>query len=225
MALSASRLFAHANRSGVGSAGVPDFRYEDDLPKHVRPLVAGMDEVGRGPLAGPVCAAIVVLDRNAPPPSVDDSKVLTAKAREALFADICASARAISFASASAREIDAINIRQATHLAMRRAVAGLALAPAHILVDGNDPPPRLPCGVTAIVKGDSLSLSIAAASIVAKVLRDRMMTRLSVFHPEYDFDRHAGYATARHLAAIEMHGPCRHHRMTFSPMRQGVLAL
>lgn len=204
---------------------MPDFRYEDDLPRRARWLVAGMDEVGRGPLAGPVCAAIVVLDRRKPPPEVDDSKTLSAKAREALFADICASAKAISFASASTREIDAINIRQATHLAMRRAAAGLALAPSHILVDGNDPPPGLPCAATAIVKGDSLSLSIAAASIVAKVLRDRMMTRLSVFHPEYEFDRHAGYATARHLAAIEMHGPCRHHRMTFSPMRQGVLAL
>ena len=137
---------------------------------------------------------------------------------------ICASARAISFASASAREIDAINIRQATHLAMRRAVAGLALAPTHILVDGNDPPPGLPCGATAIVKGDSASLSIAAASIVAKVLRDRMMTRLAVFHPQYEFEKHAGYATARHLAALAAHGPCRHHRMTFSPLRQASLS-
>lgn len=204
---------------------MPDFRYEDELPRAARRLVAGMDEVGRGPLAGPVCAAIVVLDRNRPPPRVDDSKVLTSKAREALFAEICASARAISFASASAREIDRINIRQATHLAMRRAAAGLALAPSHILVDGADPPPGLPCDATAIVKGDSLSLSIAAASIVAKVLRDRMMTRLATFHPEYEFEKHVGYATARHLAALEAHGPCRHHRMTFSPMRQGVLAL
>jgi len=204
---------------------VPDFSYEDALPRAARRLVAGMDEVGRGPLAGPVCAAIVVLDRKRPPPCVDDSKALTPKAREALFAEICASARAISFASASAREIDQINIRQATHLAMRRAAAGLAIAPSHILVDGNDPPPGLSCGATAIVKGDSLSLSIAAASIVAKVLRDRMMTRLAAFHPEYEFDRHVGYATPRHLAALETHGPCRHHRMTFSPMRQGALAL
>jgi len=202
---------------------VPDFRHEDDLPRAARRVVAGMDEVGRGPLAGPVCAAIVVLDRDRPPLDVDDSKALSAKAREALFAEICACARAISFASASAREIDAINIRQATHLAMRRAVAGLALAPTHILVDGNDPPPGLPCGATAIVKGDSASLSIAAASIVAKVLRDRMMTRLAVFHPQYEFERHAGYATARHLAALAAHGPCRHHRMTFSPMRQSAL--
>ena len=103
--------------------------------------------------------------------------------------------------------------------------AGLAIAPSHIVVDGNDPPPGLSCDATAIVKGDALSLSIAAASIVAKVLRDRMMTRLAAFHPEYEFDRHVGYATPRHLAALEAHGPCRHHRMTFSPMRQGALAL
>ena len=203
----------------------PDFRYEDDLPRAAGRFVAGVDEVGRGPLAGPVCAAAVVLRRDRPPPRVDDSKALTAKARVALFDDICAGALAISYASASAREIDALNIRQATHLAMRRAVAGLALAPTHILVDGNDPPPGLPCAATAIVKGDSLSLSIAAASIVAKVLRDRMMTRLAAFHPEYEFDRHAGYATQRHLAALRAHGPCRHHRMTFSPLRQTTLSI
>lgn len=203
---------------------MPDFRHEDDLPRAARLVVAGMDEVGRGPLAGPVCAAIVVLDRNGPPLDVDDSKALSARAREALFAEICAGARAISFASASAREIDAINIRQATHLAMRRAVAGLALTPTHILVDGNDPPSGLPCGATAIVKGDSASLSIAAASIVAKVLRDRMMARLAAFHPEYAFEKHAGYGTARHLAALKAHGPCRHHRMTFSPLRQASLS-
>ncbi|MDE2362771.1 MAG: ribonuclease HII [Hyphomicrobiales bacterium] len=184
-----------------------------------------MDEVGRGPLAGPVCAAIVVLDRRRLPKGVDDSKALTAAARESLFEQICAGALAISFASASAREIDAINIRQATHLAMRRAAAGLSLAPAHILIDGNDPPADLRCPATALVKGDSLSLSIAAASIVAKVLRDRLMTRLAARHPAYAFDSHAGYATRQHLAALRLHGPCPQHRMTFSPLRQGELAL
>lgn len=198
---------------------MPDFRYEDELPRAARRLVAGMDEVGRGPLAGPVCAAIVVLDRKRPPPCVDDSKALTPKAREALFAEICASARAISFASASAREIDQINIRQATHLAMRRATAGLSVSPVHILVDGNDLPKGLPCPATAVVKGDSRSLSIAAASIVAKVLRDRVMTRLGALHPVYAFEQHAGYATVRHLAALDQHGPCAQHRMTFSPLR------
>lgn len=196
---------------------MPDFHFEDRL--RASGPVAGMDEVGRGPLAGPVCAAIVVLDRARAPTGLDDSKALSARAREKLFAEICAGARAISFASASAREIDDLNIRRATHLAMRRAAAGLALAPAHILVDGNDPPPGLAAPATAIVKGDSLSLSIAAASIVAKVLRDRMMARLGVLHPAYGFERHAGYPTVRHLAALKEHGPCPQHRMTFSPLR------
>jgi ribonuclease HII len=178
-----------------------------------------MDEVGRGPLAGPVSAAIVILDPSELPAGLDDSKKLTAKQREILFEDIFRSARAISFACASAREIDAINIRQATHLAMRRAAHALALAPAHILIDGNDPPDGLPCPATALVKGDSRSLSIAAASIVAKVLRDRMMTRLGALHPLYQFEEHAGYATVRHLAALRKHGPCPQHRMTFSPLR------
>lgn len=198
---------------------MPDFEHEDDVYRMSPGLIAGMDEVGRGPLAGPVCAAIVVLRRDNPPQGLNDSKALSASARERLFAEICANAKAIAFASASAREIDALNIRQATHLAMRRAAAGMALTPAHILVDGNDPPPGLPCPATAIVKGDARSLSIAAASIVAKVLRDRMMARLGALHPEYEFHKHAGYPTARHLAALKTFGPCRHHRMTFSPLR------
>jgi ribonuclease HII len=203
---------------------LPHFRFEKRLFASGAEAVAGMDEVGRGPLAGPVCAAIVVLDPKKLPKGADDSKALTANAREKLFEEICEHALAISFACASSREIDAVNIRQATHLAMRRAAAGLALRPAHILIDGNDPPPGLPCPVTAIVKGDSHSLSIAAASIVAKVLRDRLMTRLGALHPVYAFEDHAGYATARHLAALKTHGPCPYHRMTFSPLRQGELA-
>lgn len=203
----------------------PNFRYEKRLIAESEGFVAGMDEVGRGPLAGPVCAAIVVLDSKRLPKGVDDSKALTARAREDLFDTICDRALAVSFAFASAREIDAINIRQATHLAMRRAAAGLSLAPAHILIDGNDPPTGLPCPATTLIKGDSLSASIAAASIVAKVLRDRLMARLGARHPLYEFEHHAGYATARHLAAIRKHGPCPQHRMTFSPLRQGELAL
>ena len=204
---------------------MPDFRFEKRLITETAGFVAGMDEVGRGPLAGPVCAAIVVLDRRRLPKGVDDSKALTAKAREDLFELICDRALSISFAFASSREIDAINIRQATHLAMRRAAASLALAPSHILIDGNDPPQGLPCPATTLIKGDSLSLSIAAASIVAKVLRDRLMTRLGGRHPQYYFEEHAGYATPRHLAALRKHGPCPQHRMTFSPIRQGELAL
>jgi ribonuclease HII len=198
---------------------VPDFTFETELIAVTSGPVAGMDEVGRGPLAGPVSAAIVILDPAALPAGLDDSKKLTAKRRELLFEDICRSARAVAFACASAREIDAINIRRATHLAMRRAACALAIAPAHILVDGNDPPDGLPCPATALVKGDSRSLSIAAASIVAKVLRDRMMARLGALHPVYEFEKHAGYPTVRHLAAIGKHGPCPQHRMSFSPLR------
>ena len=198
----------------------PDFRYEDDLPRAAGRFVAGVDEVGRGPLAGPVCAAAVVLRRDRPPPRVDDSKALTAKARVALFDEICAGALAISYASASAREIDAFNIRQATHLAMRRAVAGLALAPTHILVDGNDPPPGLPCAATAIVKGDSLSLSIAAASIVAKVTRDRMCAQMELDAPGYGMGQHKGYGSAGHLEALQRLGPSIHHRCDFAPVRR-----
>ncbi len=203
---------------------MPHFRYEKRLIAETSGHIAGMDEVGRGPLAGPVCAAIVILDPKRLPKGADDSKALTARAREELFGHICDRALAISFGMASSREIDSINIRQATHLAMRRAAAALALRPAHILIDGNDPPP-LPCPVTALVKGDAISLSIASASIVAKVLRDRLMTRLAQHHPVYAFEQHAGYATARHLAALKQHGPCPQHRMTFSPIRQGELAL
>ena len=198
---------------------MPDFVFETALMKAGAGWIAGMDEVGRGPLAGPVSAAIVVLDPASIPDGLDDSKKLTAKARERLFEDICHSARAIAFACATAREIDDINIRQATHLAMRRATAGLSVSPVHILVDGNDLPKGLPCPATSVLNGDSRSLSIAAASIVAKVLRDRVMTRLGALHPVYAFEQHAGYATVRHLAALDQHGPCAQHRMTFSPLR------
>ena len=198
----------------------PNFKYEKRLIAETTGLVAGMDEVGRGPLAGPVCAAIVVLDGKRLPRGVDDSKVLAPDVREELFERICDRALAISFGFASAREIDAINIRQATHLAMRRAAGALALRPAHILIDGNDLPDGLPCPATTLIKGDSLSISIAAASIVAKVLRDRLMARLGARHPVYEFEQHAGYATVRHLAALKKHGPCPQHRMTFSPLRQ-----
>ena len=204
---------------------MPHFKFEKRLIAETCGHVAGMDEVGRGPLAGPVCAAIVILDSRRLPRGVDDSKALSAKARYALFEDIFDRALAISFGLASAREIDAINIRQATHLAMRRAAKGLALRPTHILIDGDDLPDGLPCPATPIVKGDSQSVSIAAASIVAKVLRDRLMTRLGARHPVYEFERHAGYATARHLAALRTYGPCPQHRMTFSPLRQHELTL
>ena len=180
--------------------------------------LAGVDEVGRGPLAGPVVAAAVILDPEAVPPGLTDSKMLSAARREALFETIAGSALAVSVASVTASEIDAINIRQATLLAMRRAIAGLALAPRQVLVDGNDPP-ALPCPCEAIVKGDMLVASIAAASIIAKVTRDAMMARLARRYPAYGFDSHVGYGTAVHRAAISAHGPCPEHRLSFAPMK------
>lgn len=180
--------------------------------------LAGIDEVGRGPLAGPVVAAAVILDPKAVPDGLDDSKKLSAMRREELFADIAASALAIGVASATALEIDALNIRQATLLAMRRAVAALPVVPAGALVDGNDPP-TLPCRCEAIIQGDGMVASISAASIVAKVARDRMMARLAKLYPAYGFAGHVGYGTAAHRAAIKAHGPCPEHRYSFAPVK------
>lgn len=181
--------------------------------------LAGIDEVGCGPLAGPVCAAAVILNPEIPPRGVNDSKALTAKARETAFALICETALSVSFAFATAAEIDALNIRKASLLAMTRAAAGLSLRPAYALVDGRYLP-DLPCGGEAIVRGDAISLSIASASIVAKVMRDALMRRLSERHPEYGFAENAGYGVPRHLAAIEKFGPTPYHRMSFSPLSE-----
>ncbi len=180
--------------------------------------LAGVDEVGRGPLAGPVVAAAVILDPQAVPDGLDDSKNLSAARREELFALIAQSALAIGVASATATEIDAINIRQATLLAMRRAVAALALQPACVLVDGNDPP-RLGCPCDCVIGGDAQIASIAAASIVAKVTRDAMMARLCARYPAYGFSAHSGYGTPRHRAALQAHGPCPEHRYSFAPVK------
>lgn len=180
--------------------------------------VAGIDEVGRGPLAGPVVAAAVILDPRCVPDGLDDSKALTAARRQELFEAITASALGVAIASATAVEIDTINIRQASLLAMQRAVAGLAVTPASILVDGNDPP-DFACRTEAIIGGDMLVASIAAASIVAKVARDAMMMRLCARYPGYGFSRHVGYATAAHRAAIAALGPCPEHRFSFAPVK------
>lgn len=180
--------------------------------------LAGVDEVGRGPLAGPVVAAAVILDPQAVPDGLDDSKNLTPARRDELFALIAQSALAIGVASATAAEIDAINIRQATLLAMRRAVAALALPPAFVLVDGNDPP-TLACPAESVIGGDAQIASIAAASIVAKVTRDAMMARLCARYPAYGFSLHAGYGTPRHRAALQAHGPCPEHRYSFAPVK------
>ena len=181
-------------------------------------LMAGVDEVGRGPLAGPVVAAAVILDELAPIKGLRDSKVLTARARERLFDEIRARALCCSIAQASVEEIDTLNILQATLLAMQRAVDGLRLRPHKVLVDGNRLP-VLTMAAQAIVKGDAKVRAISAASILAKVYRDRLCQELHARHPEYGFGGHKGYPTAAHLAALRTHGPCVQHRRSFAPVR------
>lgn len=200
----------------------PDFTRERQLISLGLRRVAGVDEAGRGPLAGPVTAAAVILDPGNIPDGLDDSKALSPERREALFLQIVATATVAS-ACASAAEIDRFNIRGATLIAMRRAVAALGHEPDHILVDGRDVPPGCGCNGSAVVGGDAASQSIAAASIVAKVLRDRMMRRACLAFPGYGFSQHMGYGTAAHLEAIETHGPSPLHRMTFSPLKQRLL--
>jgi ribonuclease HII len=180
-------------------------------------LVAGVDEAGRGPLAGPVVAAAVILDARNPIQGLADSKVLTARRREQLFDEIRAKALCCSIAQASVEEIDQINILQATLLAMRRAVEGLRLKPALVLVDGNRLP-VLDILAEAIVKGDSKVPAISAASILAKVTRDRWCAELDAQYPQYGFAGHKGYGTAEHLLALQTHGACPQHRKTFSPV-------
>jgi ribonuclease HII len=198
----------------------PDFSMEKRAIKRGMWPVAGLDEAGRGPLAGPVAAAAVILDPKAIPAGLDDSKRLTPAEREALFGDILASALAVSVASVSAGGIDACNILKASLEAMRRALVGLCIAPKMALADGRDVPPGLPCPAEAVVKGDQRSQSIAAASIVAKVTRDRMMTQAGRVHTKFGFGVHMGYATARHRAEIADHGPLpRLHRASFAPFR------
>lgn len=199
------------------SAG-PSFEFEQLAERRGLFPVAGTDEAGRGPLAGPVVAAAVILDPRNTPPGLNDSKKLSAAQRESLFDAILATS-IVSIASSSPRHIDRRDIRKASLDAMRRAVAGLAVAPRHVLVDGRDVPPGLTVSAQALVKGDSRSLSIAAASIVAKVMRDRMMARAGLVHPAYGFEIHAGYGTERHRSAIAVHGPCPLHRMSFRPLR------
>ena len=182
--------------------------------------VAGVDEVGRGPLAGPVVAAAVVLDPRIVPDGLDDFKRLTAARREVLSAEIMRTARAVAIVSLPAPAIDALNIRRATLLAMRRAILALAIRPARVLVDGRDPVPDLPVPGLCMVEGDRRSVSIAASSIVAKVARDRMMTLADAQWPAYGFASHVGYPTAAHRAALETHGPCPLHRRSFGTVRR-----
>jgi len=182
-------------------------------------LVAGVDEAGRGPLAGPVVAAAVILDDLNPIQGLADSKKLTAPRRERLYDEIRAKALCCSIAEASVEEIDRLNILQATLLAMRRAVEGLRLKPAKALVDGNRLP-TLDVLAEAIVRGDALVPAISAASILAKVHRDRLCAELHQQFPHYGFAQHKGYGTAVHLAALQAHGACVHHRRSFAPVAQ-----
>jgi ribonuclease HII len=184
-------------------------------------LMAGVDEAGRGPLAGPVVAAAVILDERSPIKGLADSKQLTQLKRERLYDEIRAKALCCSVAQASVEEIDQLNILQATMLAMRRAVQGLRLKPSKVLVDGNRLPP-LDVLAEAIVCGDALVPSISAASILAKVTRDRLLCELHLQYPEYGFDRHKGYGTAQHMRALQMHGPLAVHRRSFAPVARAL---
>lgn len=182
-------------------------------------MLAGVDEVGRGPLAGPVVAAAVVLPRDCFVPGADDSKRLTAARRDVLLDRICSACVAYGVGAASAREIDALNIRRATALAMQRAVSRLPVRPDHLLVDGL-PVPELGLDThTAVVEGDRRVHSISCASIVAKVVRDRLMARLAGRYPGYGWDRNKGYGTPEHLAALASFGPTPHHRRSFAPVQ------
>lgn len=192
---------------------LPDFSHEMRLPAPV----AGIDEAGRGPWAGPVVAAAVILSPDCVPEGIADSKQLSAPRREVLLEAILRDAQC-GIGVATVEEIDQHNILQATFLAMQRAVANLPIAPAAALVDGNRAP-LLPCAVHTLVKGDQHSFSVAAASIVAKVTRDRIMADLGRTYPEYGFERHAGYGTRQHQDALARFGVTPHHRRSYAPIR------
>jgi ribonuclease HII len=201
---------------------MPDLSHET----RIGGIVAGVDEVGRGPLAGPVLAAAVILPPKLPrglQALIDDSKKMTGPNRVLALAKLREAGAEIGLGAASVREIAALNILHASMLAMRRAVAALPRHPEHVLVDGNRVP-GCPHPCTAIIGGDGISLSIAAASIAAKVTRDRLMARLAVRYPEYGWERNAGYAAAVHRAAILAHGATRHHRMAFGELLRALAA-
>jgi ribonuclease HII len=215
MALAESPACESPGRGPVRAVATrPNFRTERKLFREGYLRVAGVDEAGRGPLAGPVVAAAVVLDPKRIPKGIADSKMLDAATREAIFARLCESAD-IAFAFGCVTAIDRINILQATLVAMRRAVCGLALPADAVLVDGNVLPKHLPCEARAIVGGDATCLSVAAASIIAKVVRDRLMTRADSAFAGYGLASHKGYSTKTHQAALATLGPTRLHRRSF----------
>ena len=195
---------------------MPHYIFESRALKARAGPIAGVDEAGRGPLAGPVVAAAVILDRKRIPKGINDSKQMTEDAREDAYSRIIDVAL-WGVGEATVDEIDLINIRQATHLAMARAVRALSVPPDFALVDGNDAP-ALPCKCDTIIDGDARSVSIAAASIIAKVTRDRIMRSLHSEHPHYGWFTNKGYSTEEHLRALSNHGPCAHHRRSFAPV-------
>ncbi|MCZ4344663.1 ribonuclease HII [Devosia neptuniae] len=203
----------------------PDYSHEAELKARGARIVAGVDEAGRGPLAGPVVVAAVVLDPDAIPAGLNDSKKLNQEQREALFEHVVASALAISVVVAPPSIILSHNIRGATLWGMVQAACGLSIRPDRVLIDGRDVPMGLPCDGMALIGGDGRSVSIAAASIVAKVTRDRMCAIMDCDAPAFGFAGHKGYGTARHMTALSEHGPCRHHREAFGPVAQARLRL
>lgn len=201
---------------------MPHLDYETRAAHRGLAQVCGVDEAGRGPLAGPVVAAAIILDRARIPDGLDDSKRLSAADRERLH-DVLLETAIVSVAAAPPALIERINILGATLWAMRQAVLGLALRPDHVLIDGNRLPAAMPMSCETIVGGDGLSLSIAAASIVAKVTRDRMCAIMHGDEPQFGFGGHKGYGVARHLDALRTHGPGRHHRLGFAPCAEARL--
>lgn len=207
---------------GIDDPALPDFRFETSYWKEGFAHVAGVDEAGRGPLAGPVVAAAVILSPDCRIDGLNDSKKLTATKRDRLYEEVMDRALAVSVTSICAESIDASNILRASLEAMRQAVNGLSVAADSALIDGRDVPPglQLRAAPRAVVRGDSRSLSIAAASVIAKVTRDRMLMRLGPHHPQYGLERHMGYGSKAHREAIGDHGGvARVHRFTFSPLK------
>lgn len=210
-------VFALSSTLQLALPATLDPAAERELSRRFDGRLAGIDEAGRGPWAGPVAVAAVILDHAAVPDGLADSKTLSEARREQLYEEILATA-VVAVALASPREIDARNIRAATLQAMARAARALPLAPLACLIDGRDVPPDLPAPGQAAVKGDGRLLCVAAASIVAKVTRDRLMTRMDSLFPGYGFAGHKGYGTAQHAAALARQGPCPLHRRSFRPV-------
>ena len=205
----------------IGDRSGPDFAIEDETKEQFQfnGSICGIDEAGRGPFAGPVTAAAVVLNPNKVPEGLNDSKKLSESERDRLFEEILSKAQ-VGVGQATVQEIDNLNILQATFLAMRRATENLPEIPGFALIDGNQMPRPFPCNLRTVVKGDAKSLSIAAASIVAKVTRDRIMVELDSAFPEFGWARNKGYGTRDHTVALKQHGPSPHHRKSFKPVRQ-----